>query len=263
MSAQTLTITYSQEAAADDQWMRMEQRPVSSNKLTAADLQAMLALVQSGTSARAYKPPGCEASVLADQVVADLTLKIWPSSLELPYTISADLVTVGSKSALLEWHEFDLIVPMADRVDLPYRTRDITVTWQTPTYTRQGVEIPPPAITTSPTGLRLAAEVFGVLRISCLALGWSHPLRFAMAKSEATSITSLKPAVALTWSGGSEQLALKLPGCLEALLALCPDGTSKRARSMSTVDNEDDDLVPVVYWSPCSERFLAVRYERP
>jgi hypothetical protein len=263
MSAQTLTITYSQESVTADQWMRMEQQPVSSNRLTAADLQAMLALVQSGTSARAYKPPGCEASVLADQVVADLTLKVWPSSLELPYTLAGDLVTVGAKYALQEWHEFDLIIPMADRVELPYLCEGVTVTWQTPAYTRQGVEIQPPAITTSPTGLRMDAEVFGVLRIRCLALGWSHPLRFAMAKTDAIAITSLKPAVTLTWAGGDERLDLKLPGCLEALLAFCPDATSKRARALSTVDNEDDELVPVVYWSPCSGRMLAMRMERP
>lgn len=263
MSAPTLTITYSQDTGGADQWMRLEQQPVTSNRLTTADLQAMLALVQSGTSARAYKPPGCEASVLADQVVADLTLKVWPSSLELPYTLTGALVTVGAKSALQEWHEFDLIVPMADRVDLPYLCESITLTWQTPAYTSQGVEIQPPAITASPTSLRLAAEVFGVLRVRFLALGWSHPLRFAMAKTDASAITSLKPAVTLTWAGGAERLDLKLPGCLEALLAFCPDSTSKRGRALSTVDNEDDELVPVVYWSPCSGRMLAMRMERP
>lgn len=263
MSAETLTLAYGASTAGSDQWMRLEQQPVSSNRLTAADLQAMLALVQSGTSARAYKPPGCEASVLADQVVADLTIKVWPSSLELPYTLAGDLVTVGAKSAIQEWHEFDLIIPMADRVDLPYLCNTITLTWQAPAYTRQGVEIQPPAITTSPTGLRLGSEVFGVLRVRCLALGWSHPLRFAWAKTDAAAITGLKPAVSLTWAGGAERLALQLPGCLEALLAFCPDGSSKRSRSQSTVDHEDDDTVPVVYWSPCSGRFLAVRYERP
>lgn len=263
MTTTSLTISYSQDTAATGDWLRLAQQPVTSNRLTSEDLAVMLALVQSGTSARAYKPANCEASVLADQVVADLVLKVWPSSLSITYSLTAALVTVGGKSALQEWHEFDLIIPMATSVELPYLCENITMTWQTPAYNRQGVEVERPTIDKTGNTLRLSSEVFGVLRVRCLALGWQHDLRFSWSKTDAAAITSLKPAVVASWAGGEERLELELPGCLEALLAFCPDGQSKRSRSMSTVDNDDDETVPVVYYSPCSGRMLTVRQERP
>lgn len=263
MTTDSLTVSYSQDTAASGEWLRLAQQPVTSNRLTSEDLAVMLALVQSGTSAHAYKPANCEASVLADQVAADLVLEVWPSSLAITYSLAADLVTVGAKSALQEWHEFDLIIPMATSVDLPYLCDTITMTWQTPAYNRHGMEVERPTIDKFGNTLLLSAEVFGVLRVRCLALGWQHDLRFVWAKTDAAAITGLKPAVVASWIGGNERLELELPGCLEALLAFCPDGNSKRSRSTSTVDNDDDDTVPVVYYSPCSGRMLTVRQERP
>ena len=263
MTSVSLTINYNVSQDADPPWIRLTQEPVSSNKLTDEDLATMLALVMSGTSARAYKPENCEATVLSDEIIADLAVKVWPSSLDIAYGIVGDLVTIGEKTALQEWHEFDLIVPMSNTVDIPYLCTEATVTWQTPAYNSRGVEVDKPSITKSANKLVLGAEVFGVLRVKCLALGWRHALQFSWAKTDASAITNLKPAVVVSWAEGEERLELELPGCIEALLAFCPDGNSKRARSMSTVDSEEDEVVPVVYWSPCSGRMLAIRYERP
>lgn len=263
MTSVSLVINYSQDASTTSDWLRLFQEPVSSNKLTSEDLMAMLAMVQSGTSARAYKPDNCEASVLADQVVAELSVKVWPSRLDLEYSLTGSLVTVGRTSSLQEWHEFDLIIPLADSVELPYHCDQLTISWQTPAYNRLGQSVEKPVITHAGNTLRLAAEVFGVLRIRCLALGWQHALRFSWAKSDVASITNLKLSVTAAWADGEETLKLELPGCIEALLAFCPDSNSKRARSLSTVDSEDDELVPVVYWSPCSGRMLTVRMEKP
>lgn len=263
MTQAALTISYTQEEQSSADWLRLSQAAVTSNKLTNEDLEVMLALVKSGVSAHAYKPANCEASVLTDRVVADLTLKVWPSDINIVYDLSSELLTIGAAKSLQEWHEFDLIVPMASKVDLPYLCEDYTLAWQTPAYNSRGEEVEEPDVTRIGAVLYLSAEVFGVLRVKCLAVGWQHNLRFSWVKTEWQSITNVKLTVSASWIGGVESLTLELPGCLEALLAFCPDGNSKHSHGQSTVDSEEDEVISVVYYSPCSGKVIAVRQERP
>lgn len=263
MITASLTVNYTQEEQSSGDWLRLSQASVTSNKLTNEDLEVMLALVQSGVSAHAYKPSNCEASILSDRVIADLTLKVWPSDIDIVYDLSSELLTIGAAKSLQEWHEFDLIVPMASKVDLPYLCESPTLVWQTPTYNSRGEEVEKPDITKAGTTLYLSDEVFGVLRVKCLAEGWQHNLQFSWIKTEWQAITNVKLVVSASWVGGVESITLELPGCLEALLAFCPDGNSKHSHGQSTVDSEEDEVIPVVYYSPCSGKVIAVRQERP
>lgn len=267
MSAQQLAISYTgPQASAADNWLHLVQVPVSSSKLTAADLHTMLAMVASGVSAKAYKPASCEAYVLGDMAYCDLQAYVWPSSLELNYTISAQLLTVQEVQSAKVEREFDLVVEMADSVELPCLATALTATWQTPCYNKVGVQVDPPAITIKPTSLQLSAEVFGVLRIRCLAHGWLHPLQFEMQKNAADTITNLKPTLTATWGSGenaqSVSINIELPACLETLLAACDDGTTYRDKAYGTA-KPDEGLVSYIYYTPCSGRMLAVRPQRP
>jgi hypothetical protein len=74
-------------------------------------------------------------------------------------------------------------------------------------------------------------------------------------------------AVIARWTDGdgepaNAQLALALPGCLEQLLEACPDGGLIADRGSVSVSDQED-LVPVVYYSACTGNVLALRYEQP
>ena len=267
MDASQLTIAYAgRSGAVTAPWVRLAQEPVSSAPLTDEDLHIMLAMVRSGVSARAYRPRDCAAYVAGNQAMADLAVHAWPSALDLPYTLLPELVTAEAPTLWKQEREFDLVVAMSASASLPCVMEHCTLDWQTPCYNRRGVQVPAPMPALDGTTVRLDAEVFGVLRVRGVAVGYRHGLRFAMAKTGASAISDIKPAVAVFWRDSqgrqSKRLELALPACLTDLLALCPDGGTVRDHQFVRLE-EDEETVPVVYYSPCSGGFLAVRYERP
>lgn len=267
MTTQSISIAYTgPDSSTSADRIALEQQPVSSAQLTDRDLQTMLAMAISGVSARAYKQPGCEAYVIGSTAHADLELYVWPSRLGLVYSLSAALLTVGPALELRQSRDFDLVVAMTDSVDLPFYAEDVVATWQTPSYNARGAVVDHPTLTITPTSIRLAAEVFGVLRIRCTACGYSHALTFAMAKDTVSSITNLKPTATVSWGSGDDaqatSLDIKLPACLESLLAACDDGTTYRDSAYGSVD-EEEELVPYIYYTPCSGRMLMARNQKP
>nr|WP_321465167.1 hypothetical protein [uncultured Desulfobulbus sp.] len=266
MSAHILSLAYSGPASDSGDSIELEQKAVSSAQLTDSDLQTMLAMAISGVSARAYKQPGCEAYIVGSTAHADLALYVWPTRLDLAYSLTASLLSVGDAVELRQERDFDLVVELADSVGLPFYSENIQATWQTPCYNARGEVVAFPALITTPTKIELDATVFGVLRIRCTARGYSHSLSFFMAKDGVSSISNLTPTVTAAWGSGDDaqatSLDIDLPACLESLLAACKDGTTYRESVYGSVD-EDEDLVPTIYYTPCSGRMLMVRNERP
>jgi len=261
------SITYAGPAAsAGSVWVHLEQQPVSSSQLTDSDLQTMLALVMSGTSARTYRPASCEAYLTGSSVVAELGLYVFPSNMDLAYTLESELLDIGPKTAISMEREFDMVVGFDTEIDLPFIADNLQLTWQTDCYSKYGVVVDQPEITAQPTRLSFAAEVFGVLRVRCTARVYLHPLTFAMAKDAEQSITDIQAAVEVTWDDGSgdqsDSIDIELPACLENLLAACIDGTTITESVFGSVTDEDE-IVPFIYYSPCSGRMLTVRNERP
>jgi len=261
------SITYTGPAAsAGSVWVHLEQQPVSSSQLTDADLQTMLALVMSGTSARTYRPSSCEAYLTGSSVVAELGLYVFPSNMDLAYTLESELLDIGPKTAISMEREFDLVVGFDAEIELPFIADNLQLTWQTDCYSKYGVVVDRPEITSDSTKLSFSSEVFGVLRVRCNARGYYHTLTFAMAKDADQSITDIQAAVEVTWDDGSgaqsDALDIDLPPCLETLLEACDDGTTITESVFGSVTNEDE-TVPFIYYSPCSGRLLTVRNERP
>lgn len=269
MQSESLTISLSNRAAAStgENWVRLEQPPVNTARLSRAGLLAMLALVQTGTSAHAYRQSSCPASVNASTVTAPLELWAWPSDQALPYSLACDLVTeVAPVEVLRLERDFDLIVPMATSVDLPFFVEQPDFSWATPCYNRFGAEVPRPTITHTGSRIDIDAEVFGVIRLRCIAIGRRHRLSLSMAKTIGQAIVDLKPAATATWvdaDGGldDERIELKLPACVTDLLATCADGSLVRDNIFNVEDT--DDLVPVLYYSTCDGQVQELRYERP
>jgi len=267
MAVQTISISYTGDADATvSPWVNLEQQPVSGVKLTEHDLQTMLALVRAGISARTYRPASCEAYLTGENVVADLGLYVFPSSLELAYQLDSELLEIGQATSLLMEREFDLVVGLETDIELPFIAENLQLTWQTDCYSKYGVVVDQPEITAQPTRLAFSAEVFGVLRVRCSARGYRHPLTFAMAKTLDQSITDIQAAVEVAWNDGNgsqyDSVDIELPLCLEALMEACGDGTTITESVFGSVTDEDE-TVPFIYYSPCSGRLLTVRNERP
>jgi hypothetical protein len=266
MSSVDLTITLqSPTSAASQDWVHLEQPGVNSNRITRDDFERMLALVLTGNSAHQYMQPDCPAVVGEESISTDLTFFSWPSRLDLPYTIGTELTVKGSPVSVRLDREFDAVARLSDVVDLPYFMEGIIAFWQTPCYNRLGEWVDPAIITPAGSRLLLSAEVFGVLRVIGTARGSRHTLTLQVPKTAATKITDLKPTVSALWglvredgTQENEQLELEIPGCVEDLLAVCPDGELVRSKVTPAVASTD----PTIYYSTCDGSVLEVRYEQ-
>lgn len=265
----TLTLTATEATASAGPVITLEQEHLPTSRLTAADLAAMLALVQSGESARRYQAASCPARVVAGQVLVDLGLYVWPSDLGLAYSLSlapTDLVELGQPTALELPREFDLVWTFATSYDLGFLTTAASWSWQTPCYLKDGSRTSPPALALEGTQLVADAAVFGVLRFSCVARGWYWPLTVTIDKTTGAglqSITDLAPLARASWdqngSPATATASLALPACAESLLAACTDGTLV-AEVFASVTQAQQNR-PVVYFNPCDGQVLALRYE--
>jgi hypothetical protein len=263
----TLTYTVNAEAGASEPSLNLEQAAVSKGNVTMADLYAMLALVRSGVSARTYLARDCAARVVGGAVLVDLTAYVWPSALDLAYTLAVSIpawTVIGPAVEISQWRDFDLVVPMSAAVELPFLAADLSLVWQTPCYNRYGEAVAAPAIDQDGLALRLDSEVFGVIRVRCRAMGFQHTLALTIPKGT-SRVEDIDLTLIATWpiSNGTEveDLDLQLPGCVEDLLATCEDGTLVAEVGGSV--SADDPRQPVVYWNPCEKEsnVIEVRYE--
>jgi hypothetical protein len=261
----SLSATYAGSSAAAAARLSLEQEPVADNRLTTTDLAAMLALVRSGVSAKTYRAATCPASVVAGQVICPLDLWVWPVPVGLSYTLAANQGELGERIPVTMEREFDLVINFERTVQLPFETSSLTWEWSAmPCLDARSRVVDPPTVTATASSISVNADIVGVLRIRCAAVGWLHTLVLRFDKGDA-KISDIDVAVSAKWEIADETFAesadLKLPGCLETLLETCDDGNLKYERGSGHV-LEPDETVPVVYYSECDGQKLALRYER-
>lgn len=265
-----LTITYSGKAlpvgTTSSAGLTLEQMPLPA-PIGTANLQAMLSSVTSGLAAASYSPPDCPATILDGQVIIPLTVWVWPSGLSLEYQLSAALGEIGPPVRIEQEREFDLVINFASETVLPFFCADLSWGWsEMGAYDRMGRLVdPPPAVTSDGTKVTTSGDWLGVIRVRCRAIGYAHAVTMTLPKSAATKVTDIKNSVTAAWDqdghGQAISLDLKIPSCVEDLLAMCPDGAYVRDRVLGSVTKEE--LVPVVYYNDCNGQVLVVRYERP
>ena len=247
MSSPRLAITITGDAKSPNPHrLTLEQAPVASGNLSLADLQAMVALARSGISARSYIAQNCPATVVGGNVVVELLLYAWPSHRQ-DYILTAALsgvTAIGAAVATEQQRDFDLIID-GTTVDLPCLAQDATITWQSPAIRANGRVISTPPLfgydvdqgrmvaLSDPHGainrLRLATPCFGVLRVRCTAIGYSHRLTLTIPKGD-TKISDFTETITGSWlladgSTDATTCELQLPTCVQTLLEACEDGT--------------------------------------
>jgi hypothetical protein len=264
--ATTLTIPYTGPASILlSPWLRLEQEPVDTTRLSLSDLQTMLAMAINGVPAQVYTAPSCPASVRAGGVVVPLTVWVWPSALDLPYRLTAALGVVGEPIRIEQEREFDLVIDFASVVDLPFIVADVDWEWSDlPCFDRFGAEVPRPDLTCDALSIRSSGAFLGVVRIRCRAIGYQHTVTMTLDKAADKKMADIKNSATVAWVDGegttvTESLELTIPGCVKELMAACPDGQLVQEATYGSIT--DEELVPVVYYNDCSGQILAVRYE--
>lgn len=251
----------------------LEQKPVPSGKLALTDLANMLALVRSGISATTYIVDNCPATVAQGVVIVPLIVYVWPSEPNQSYGLTAALpawTTIDKGVTIEQPRDFDLVIEETNAVDLPCLAAGLEITWQTPAITPHGVVIDPPEITGYDTALkqwtpistssgpinrlRFEREIFGVLRVRCLARGYQHTVTMRIPKTGDQKLTDIEETLTAAWlliDGDTETttLDLTLPGCVAALLEACEDDPSKTPGLRSEFDEEE--LIPELRYSTC------------
>ena len=266
MKALNLIINYVSEAV--EPAISLEQEPIAGNSLTTTDLYKMLALARSGVSAKLYRPETCNVSVVDGEVLADLVVYAWTKPLDLTYTLATNYGSVVERVRIKQYREFDFIINLSKKVELPFIVSSISYQkTQLPFFDSLGNVVDEPVITFDDRYVYTDSEVIGVIRVSCVADGFSNTVSLSFTKED-QSIDSVNITLSSTFynSSGSlltEATSLKLPGCLELLLSTC-ENELLTEKTHGKVEGEDKDKqIPVVYYSDCDGSFLAVRYENP
>jgi len=266
-----LSVTYQSSSTVanvrDDVWLELEQDDVSpaSGKTDFSLLRDMITLAAAGVSARLAVSRSCPVAIGSSQVHVPLGFIAWVSDVDLPHSVSANMGTLSAGVLTRREVDLDVVVDFRASKDLPWITESARAEWQTGCWNRLGESVDPPEVTVSGSVLEVAAEVFGVLRLSGIALGMHYVLLLTFDRQTGYKITDVAPVVTATWSDDSGEaqarsLRLTVPDCVERHLAFCPN---KVPMILVNTSEAEGDPIPVVYYDSCTGKQIgAVQYRR-
>lgn len=263
------------------------------NRATLADIDAMLALARSGASARNRQASRCgwaKWDANGDLVVT-LALWVWPSDIDLQYSLTLPPNVTGAPPALerLPKDSKYWVAGSGGEIELPWLLEDASFSW----HPRIGVwdeksrpaeppEIhqdkarliitphpdPPPA-GGGRAGWGAQGERHGVLWALGTAVGWRHDIVVRYPKgggddpsAPAISVTNADDIpVRATWTDENgktrtDDATLEIPDCVKAMLEECPAGSKNRIRM-----RPEGGPPVVVYYNSCNGRVLDIRRE--
>ena len=272
----SLTPRYTAGEAAPAWRLALEPERVDRREALAdlADIDAMLAAVASGGTARARQLDRCRWAEFLEDGRLRVTLKlfVWPSDPAIPYALSVP-EGVEAGPGILEERPVSrkVWVSGATLIDLPWMLKDARVGWipGLSCYDAESREMDPPAARYVAAGARLgvAARTCGLLAVSGLAVGWAHDIVIHYDKldieegelrPQINAITAEDVDVSCDWrdeagAEHAETATLAIPPCVKTLLARCSDGT----RYVYRINRKKPGHV-TVYYNTCDGRVLAV-----
>lgn len=243
-----------------------------------SDIDAMLAAVRSGASARGRQMDRCRwATLLPDGGLrVTLLLYVWPSDLNIPYSLSAPAgVSIGPQTAHLDVVSRKFWSAREALFDLPWMLRDPAIQWVPglSCFDAASREVPEPEVYYVAAGARVGVKgrCYGLVHVSGLAHGFVHEISVTYDKfipdpestrPQINNITADDIDVTCAWrdEAGVEQTStarMAIPACAKALLATCADGTS---RFVSVHSGKPARIT--VYYSTCDGSVLGVAAEK-
>lgn len=271
-----ITLTFAPEVVRtdeDDNWIKLQQFEYSDVRqaINFNDIYQMWINAQQGLSAFAYVQDDCPMTITENGIIIALDFYVFPSEMNLPYTLSASIGELGEGQILTSLDkEFDLIFPLSKVVELDYVADNLELTWLAGPRTARNQPISPiPTITADGRFVRSSVSMFAVFRARCQAQCYLHTVLIRLekfgeeeqedgtVKREVYKIENLKSSVTATWTRtdggiGKEILELKIPKCVEDFLTWCPDGTLKGYSSVTR-----ENRVTRVFYNACTGDHIA------
>lgn len=295
-------ITYTPRDADADRlpalrlWLEPERVSKRHNNATLADIDAMLALVRSGASARNRQASRCgwaKWDANGDLVVT-LALWVWPSDIDLQYSLTLP-PHVTSAEPVLERLPRDTkfwVAGSGGEIELPWLLEDASFAWhprigvwdeksrpaEPPEITQDKARLiltplpdPPPA-SGGRAGWGAQGERYGVLWARGTAVGWRHDISIRYPKGGGEQADPAAPAIRITgadsvnvratWTDENgetrtDEATLEIPDCVRDMLEKCPAGSKNSIRM-----KPEGEPPVVVYYNTCNGRVLDIRRGR-
>lgn len=250
-----------------DLWLNMEQEyiPVANNSASQTDALNMLGLASNGISARKYLTDNCRfVKVSENTVIITLGFYVWPSSLDMPYTLQADTgdVSDGTDNSLTR--SLDVILDGRDSEDLGFLFSG-TLAQSMPFYLVNGVA--DNSVKAEIVGSSVVAPVQGycVYRANGKSIGYYHRVVMRIPKGDTEMITGFSNNIIATWGDNqTTTLSLDIPECVNDALETCDDGTLPYEElQCGGLDrcNENEKRLTVYFNSCDGESILAEHWE--
>ena len=226
------------------------------------DLNQMVARAAAGRSARDYMLECCPAAaVKKDILTVTLEVMVYPSDLDLAYSLAADWGNLSPGRLVRKARRLNIIFDGTSSITMDFFFQGEFIAAM-PFFDQAGARIRVPAIVQDGLQLNLAQPVYGVFRAIGDSVGYLHIVTMLLQIQSGIKISDLNNAVTLTYIDGAgkltaKKLDLKIPQCVADLLALCDNGEPKIGGSPN-----EPDLVPVIYYSDCSGEIIEIRYEK-
>lgn len=122
-----------------------------------------------------------------------LSFYVFPSSIDLPYTIQvADAVNVSARVLVNIDKTQNIIIPLTNEVTLKALIQNASnFSWQIPCYNANGEIVSIPEYSIQNNNIVLDASVFGVLRGDFSFIGYEHMITLRYQKSQTTEINPI------------------------------------------------------------------------
>lgn len=269
----SLSISYAAPDTSDSGrgsiWARLEQEYRGSDRdaATLGDLAQMIAAARGGSSAYTYIAKSCPyATVQDDTVIISLVFYVWPSSLDLQYSLAADLGTILDGEIVEEHRSFDVPFQGSDSADLMYKMLGYTLVEEMPFINSNGDILGGVEVTAGDSSVTLSESAYCVLRADGVATGYKHTIEMHIQKGDNDKIENLKNAITVSWvddagEDASEVLELEIPPCVDDLLEECPDGTTTIWVSCVDRNCYGDNAKYVVTYNACNGEIISRGWE--
>lgn len=228
-------------------WINLEQEELEdNNSVSPEDLIAMYMMVLRGESAFSYNSGTCPVTITPTHIILTLNFYVWPSALDLPYSISASKGTITSKTQIHLPKSFNKVIPFSKNLSFDYLLSEgTTMSWLTSSYAPNGSPISHPDFEIYKNKVLFDEESFGVMRFRGNAVGYMHSididLEYEVPENQNFNMgqiygdfTSTIQVKYINENGKevSTSLELEVPECLEAMMNTClgPGGDRKNVK---------------------------------
>ena len=189
IDSSTLRISCEQVSydTTSDRFVHLEQVKDSgfNDTVTDADIQNMVNIARSGRSARSYKPAGCDSYIDEDSIVTDFKFYVWPSDIDLAYTVTTTLGDISYPSPVHKSVDISVTFGLTDSVTFDFLIEEIvSYSWETPCYNSKGEVVDDAELTLSaPSTIIANKPIFGVVRLNFIKFGNLHTLTTRLVKT--------------------------------------------------------------------------------